>query len=247
MRPPLALRVEEVVVDGWFRDPPPLIVAMASEPTIGVTRAFVLQWTKFSRLFPRWVGAIMSNCPEFGVIAYEVENLMSEVVRDPSGDDNHYELLIRLGESVGLARTEIEAHPLLPETAEMFQWLWGQARGPDWLAGFTAVNGLEILGDRNLPAKYGLESGTGLDPEPYARGLGLGEASLEFFEVSDKADAGHAQATVDIIARYTPSGSEDELMAVLTEAMARLRRMMNAIWGLATQIDGGPTAGGINR
>ena len=230
-------RVEGAVVDGWFRDLPPLIAAMASEPTLGVTRAFVLQWTKFSRLFPRWVGAIISNCPEFAVVAYEVENLMSEVVRDPAGDDNHYELLVRLGESVGLARAQIEAHPVLDEASELFEWLWDQARQPDWLVGFTAVNGLEILGDRNLPLKYGIGVGTGLDPEPYARRLGLGESSLEFFEVSDEADAGHGHETVEIVARYTPAGREGDILSVLVESMGRLRRMMNAVWDLAVEID----------
>jgi pyrroloquinoline-quinone synthase len=235
----LAERVERAVVDGWFRTPPALVAAMSSEPTVGVTRAFVLEWTKFSRLFPRWVGAIISNCPHFPVIAYEVDNLMSEVVRDPTSADNHYELLVKLGESVGLGRDEIEDHPARPEAAEMFAWLWERARDPDWLVGFTAVNGLEILGDATLPAKYGVGTGTGLAPEPYAQALGLGEDSLEFFEVSDKADTGHGHATVDIIARYTAAGREDDILAVLTEAMSRLRRMLGAVWDLAVEIDAG--------
>lgn len=233
----MALRVEETVVDGWFRAPPPLVAAMASEPTIGVTRAFVLQWTKFSRLFPRWVGAIMSNCPDPAVIAYEVENLMSEVVRDPTGDDNHYELLIRLGASVGLSRSEIEGHPPLDEATDAFEWLWAQARNPDWLVGFTAVNGLEILGDRSLPERYGVRAGTGLSAEPYARALDLPEDALEFFEVSDQADVGHGQATVEIIARCTPEGREDGVLEVLAGSMGRLRRMMDAVWELARSID----------
>jgi pyrroloquinoline-quinone synthase len=233
----VAVRLEELVVDGWFRDPPSLVAAMASRPTVGVTRAFVLQWTKFSRLFPRWVGAIISNCSEPAVISYEVENLMSEVVRDPAGDDNHYELLIRLGESVGLTRAEVEAYPVLPDASEAFRWLWSKARHPDWLVGFTAVNGLEILGDRNLPAKHGIAAGTGLDPEPYARSLRLAEHSLEFFEVSDRADAGHGHETVEIIARHTPPGREDEIVALLEESMGRLRTMMGAIWDLAAGID----------
>ena len=235
----MARRIEEAVVERWFRRPPALITAMASEPTIGVTQAFVTQWTKFSRLFPRWVGAIISNCPEPRVIAYEVENLMSEVVRDPAGDDNHYELLIRLGKRVGLSRAQVEAHPPLAEATEAFEWLWIQARNPDWLIGFTAVNGLEILGDRHLPERHGLRTGTGLAPEPYARALGLSEDSLEFFEVSDAADAGHGQATVEILAAFTPEGRQHEMVAVLIESMDRLRRMMDATWDLACSIDAG--------
>ena len=233
----MARRVEEAVVERWFRHPPALIAAMASEPTIGVTRAFVTQWTKFSRLFPRWVGAIMANCPEPRVIAYEVENLMSEVVRDPAGDDNHYELLVRLGERVGLSRAEVEAHPPLAEATDAFEWLWTQARNPDWLVGFAAVNGLEILGDRRLPERHGLRTGTGLAPEPYARALGLPEDSLEFFEVSEAADAGHGQATVEILASFTPEGRRDEMVAVLVESMDRLRRMMDAGGELARSLD----------
>jgi pyrroloquinoline-quinone synthase len=242
----MARRVEEAAIEGWFRDPPCLIAAMASAPTVGVTRAFVLQWTKFSRLFPRWVGAIISNCPEYEVIAYEVENLMSEVVRDPATDHNHYELLVRLGESVGLTRAEIETSPPLPQASQTFEWLWVKARDPDWLVGFTAVNGLEILGDRNLPAKYAIEAGTGLAPEPYARSLGLQESSLEFFEVSDQADAGHGHETVEIIARYTPADRDDDIVAVLVEAMGRLRAMMNATWELAVTIDAASTEGGAD-
>ena len=240
----MAERVERCVVDHWFRDPPPLIAAMASTPTVGAAQAFVLQWTKFSRLFPRWVGAIMSNCPEFPVLAYEIENLMSEVVRDPHSDDNHYELLIRLGQGVGLTREEIEAHPMLPESKAAFAWLSEMARQPDWLLGFTAVNGLEILGDRNLPGRYGVAQGTGIAPAPYAESLGLDDASLEFFEVSDEADAGHGHETVDIIARYTPAGREDEVLAVLIEAMATLRTMMNAMWELARRLDAAPAQKG---
>src|ERR1700681_4629257 len=105
-----AARVEAVAVEGWFADPPPFLRAMATAPTVAVARAFVLEWTKFSRWFPRWVGAVMSNCPEFDVLAFEVENLMSEVVRDPTAGTNHYELLIRLGAGAGLDRTTIESH-----------------------------------------------------------------------------------------------------------------------------------------
>ncbi len=235
----MARAVEETVVDRWFRRPPALIAAMASRPTIGVTQAFVLQWTKFSRLFPRLVGAIMSNCPEPRVIAYEVENLMSEVVRDPAGDDNHYELLVRLGERVGLSRAQIEEQLPLPEAADMFDWLWTQARDPDWLVGFAAVNGLEILGDRHLLERHGVRTGTGLAPEPYARALGLTEDSLEFFEVSDEADAGHGKATIEILASYTPEGREEEIVGVLVASMDRLRRMMDAVWVLACSIDAG--------
>jgi pyrroloquinoline quinone (PQQ) biosynthesis protein C len=232
-------RVEAAVVEEWFRDPPALIAAMGSAPTIAVTRAFVLQWTKFSRLFPRWVGAVISNCPEWEVVAYEVENLFSEVVRDPAAGANHYELLIRLGEGVGLSRSAIEAHAVLPEAASAFAWLGEKARHPNWLVGFAAVNGLEILGDRNLPRRYGITTGTGLAPEPYAQGLGLGETSLEFFEVSDEADAAHGHQTVDIIARYTPPDQADDILAVLTEAMARLRAMMDSVWELAMEIEAG--------
>jgi pyrroloquinoline-quinone synthase len=213
---------------------------MAGEPTVGSVRAFVLQWTKFSRLFPRWVGSIIANCPEFAVIAYEIENLMSEVVRDPASEDNHYELLIRLGEGVGLDRDEIERHPVLPAAESAFAWLWQMARQPDWLLGFAAVNGLEILGDRNLPARYGVGQGTGIAAAPYASSLGLDDETLEFFTVSDEADAGHGHETVDIIARYCPAGREDEVLAVLDEAMARLRIMMDEMWELARRIDDGP-------
>jgi len=233
----LALRVEELAVERWFRDPPRLISAMATQPTVGVIQAFVLQWTKFSLQFPRWVGAIIANCPERDVIAYEVDNLMSEVVRGAQGGAGHYELLIRLGESVGLSREQVESADALPGASTFFEWLWSKARDPDWLIGFSAVNGLEILGDRNLPRRYRLATGTGLDPRPYSQSLGLSREELEFFEASDEADASHGAETLAVIVRHTLPGREGAVLAVLRDAVSRLRAMMAETWELAQSID----------
>lgn len=231
-----AQRVETFVVEGWFRDPPPFLRAMASAPTVAIARAFVLEWTKFSRWFPRWVGAVMSNCPEFDVLAFEVENLMSEVVRDPGADTNHYELLVRLGEGAGMTRAEIEAHTSCGQAQDAFAHWDAMARQPDWLLGFTAVNGLEILGDRNLAPRHGVEQGTGLAPDPWAA-TGIAHEALEFFRVSDEADAAHGNHTVDIIARYTPPQREDEVLAALGTSMQHLRVMMDGLWELAHRIE----------
>jgi pyrroloquinoline quinone (PQQ) biosynthesis protein C len=231
----VATRVEAFAVDGWFRDPPLFLRAMASAPTIAIARAFVLEWTKFSRWFPRWVGAVMSNCPEFDVLAFEVENLQSEVVRDPAAATNHYELLIRLGTAAGLTRQAIEAHQPSPEAEEAFAWWNEMARQPDWLLGFTAVNGLEILGDRNLARRHGVSQGTGLAVDPW-KATGLDDEALEFFRVSDEADAVHGNETVAIMARYTPPDRQDEVLKVLGESMQYLRRMMGGLWDLAQRV-----------
>lgn len=231
-----ATRVEETVVAGWFRDPPPFLRAIAAAPTVGTAKAFVLEWTKFSRWFPRWVGAVMSNCPEFDVLAFEVENLMSEVVRDPAAKTNHYELLIKLGEGAGLDRIGIERHQPCAEAVEAFAYWDRMARQPDWLLGFTAINGLEILGDRNLPRRYGLSQGTGLAVDPW-RATGIEEDALEFFRVSDEADASHGNDTVAIIARHTGPDHEAEVLGVLQQTMQRLGHMMDGLWRLATELD----------
>src|SRR5579859_2601885 len=230
-----AAAVETVVADGWFRDPPPFLRAMATAPTVVVARAFVLEWTRFSRCFPRWVGAVMSNCPEFDVLAYEVENLMSEVVRDPAAGTNHYELLIRLGEGAGLDRSTIESHQSCPQADQAFAYWDRMARQPDWLLGFAAVNGLEILGDRNLPRRQGLVQGTGLDPNPWVA-TGIPQEALEFFRVSDEADAAHGNATVGILARHTPNDRRGEVVGVLRETMRSLRHMMDGLAELAERI-----------
>lgn len=229
-----AATVEEFVVERWFRDPPPFIHSMASAPTLAIARAFVLEWTKFSRWFPRWVGAVMSNCPQFDVLAFEVENLMSEVVRDPAAATNHYELLIRLGTAAGLDRDAIERHHPSPEALSAFEYWNRMARQPDWLLGFTAINGLEIMGDRSLPRRYGVRQGTGLAVDPWIA-TGLDTHALEFFKVSDEADAVHGNETVEIIGRYTEPGRESEVLDVLGESIDHLRRMMGALWELAQQ------------
>lgn len=236
----LAGRVEETVVERWFRDAPPFVRAMAGSPSRAIAQAFVLEWTKFSRQFPRWVGSIVSNCPEFDVIAFEVENLMSEVVRDPAAGTNHYELLVRLGVGAGLDRATIEAHQPAETTVRALDWWWEMARQTDWVTGFTAVNGLEIMGDRSLPRRYGLSQGTGLNPDPWAA-TGIDHDALEFFRVSDDADAGHGRETVRIIADHTPPGREDAVIATLETSIDYLRALMGGLWDLALRL-GHPAA-----
>jgi pyrroloquinoline quinone (PQQ) biosynthesis protein C len=231
-----AQRIERTVIDGWFRDAPPFLRAMAATPTRATAQAFVLEWTKFSRQFPRWVGAVIASCPEFPVIAFEVENLMSEVVRDPAAGTNHYELLIRLGTGAGLDRSVIEDHEPSAEASAAFAWWWDMARQPDWLLAFTAINGLEVLGDRSLPRRAGLSQGTGLAPDIWAA-TGIDDDALEFFRVSDEADAGHGRETVEIIARYTPEEREDAVIGVLSETMTQLRHMMGGLWALAQRLE----------
>ena len=230
-----AARLESAVLDGWFGDPPPFLRAMAVAPTMAIASAFVLEWTKFSRWFPRWVGAVMSNCDEFDVLAFEVENLMSEVVRDPAAGTNHYELLIRLGEGAGLQRGAIESHLPRPQSVDAFAHWDRMARQPDWLLGFAAINGLEILGDRNLAARQPGRQGTGLDPGPWAT-TGIASEALEFFRVSDATDATHGNETVQLLARHTPEGRQDEVVSVLRESMDQLRQMMTGLSELAEQI-----------
>ena len=230
-----ARRIEELVIERWFRDPPPFLRQMATTPTSTTAQAFVLEWTKFSRQFPRWVGAIIANCPEFDVIAFEVENLMTEVVRDPSAATNHYELLIRLGEAAGVDRATIEAHEPCPESMRAFDWWWEVARQPDWLLGFTGINGLEIMGDRGLPKRYGLATGTGLAPDPWAA-TGIEAHALEFFRVSDAADAGHGRETVELIAAHTPPAQRGEVIAVLGGTIERLRELMDGLWTLSQRL-----------
>jgi pyrroloquinoline-quinone synthase len=229
-------RIEELAVDRYFRDLPPMVAAMSGRPTLGVARAFVLEWTKFSRQFPRWVGAIVANCPEWDVIAFEIENLFSEVVRDPASDANHYELLVRLGQAVGLSRDEIERHRPQPESIAAFDHWWAMARQPDWLTGFAAVNGLEILGDRGLPARYGLAPDTGLEVDPWAA-LDLGEDALEFFRVGSEADEGHGRHTVRIIAEHASADAEERVLVVLSETIEVIRTMMGGLWRLAGEQD----------
>jgi pyrroloquinoline quinone (PQQ) biosynthesis protein C len=79
---------------------------------------------------------------------------------------------------------------------------------------------------------------TGLEVDPWAR-LGLPDDALEFFRVSSQADVGHGNETVEILARHTTPGREDEVVATLVDTIARLRHMMDGLWALAAQLDGG--------
>lgn len=228
-------RLEQYIIDEYFRNPPDMIRAMSEEPTTVVAEAFVKEWIGFSQRFPRWVGAIIARCPHFEVISFEIENLFAETVQDPDSDTNHYELLIRLGRALGLSREEIEAHRPHPNSQRAFETWWTLARREPWILGFTAINGLEILGDKSLPARYGVSQGTGLAPHPWKR-LGLDDEDLEFFRVGDEADVGHGEEAIAIMTGYAQETTEDAMMDTLDETMAAIRLMLDGMYELSQSL-----------
>ncbi|MCL6562111.1 MAG: iron-containing redox enzyme family protein [Firmicutes bacterium] len=229
-------RIEQLVVDQYFRDPPRLIQAFAQGPTPAQARAFVRGWLGFSRRFPRWVGAVISNCPQFDVIAFEVENLMAEVVADPSEGTHHYGLLQRLGRALGMEREELERDRPLPAAEAAFRYWEEMARQPNWVLGFAAVNGIEMLGDRELPRRAGLAQGTGFERASW-RALGLPEEALGFIRATEVADVEHGNQAAAILARYGHA-EMDEVLETLKTAIGHVRRMFDEMAEAAEEESG---------
>lgn len=65
--------------------------------------------------FPQYVSAVHSRCDDETTRKCLLENLIEE----EHGEENHPELWLRFGESLGLNRAEIRVHEQLPEAKEL--------------------------------------------------------------------------------------------------------------------------------
>ncbi len=181
---------------------------------------FAREHCVFARYFPRWFGAIISNCPEMDVRQYMIDNMYVEEVKDPAISTGHYESMVNFGVALGLKRQFLNEYEGTIYTRVSLAYWERAARTLPWLEAFAAVAGLE--GARGpLVKKMGRTRP--MNREVWAR-LGLkGKKAMEHWEAADEADApagGHGDMTLKILAKYAnTSKKRDRILDILEESM----------------------------
>jgi pyrroloquinoline-quinone synthase len=156
--------------------------------TLDILAEYSKQYYAQVKAFPGYVGAVISQCEDVKVQQLLLDNLREEL----EGPDNHPELWLRFGESVGAERQEIESADLLPSTVQSVEMLRGLSASSDYRIGIAALYAYES----QIPAvaetkRLGLQNLYGIN-EP--RGL-------DFFSVHETADLGHRQIEKSILGR----------------------------------------------
>ena len=208
--------------------PHPLVMAL-QHPSRATLLGYVVEHQHFLRQWVRSCAYIVARTDRADVQLYELDNMNMEF-GGYAGRPSHYELLLRMGESLGLDRGKILRFPPLLDTASGIQ-AWNRIAAEDhWTEAMAAMHGLELIADRSLK-NHGASIGY-FDPS-ILDGDEITEAAKDFLREGYEADVAHSREALDLVAKYSAEqGTTENVQATFLRSidafdqylMARLER-----------------------
>ncbi len=176
-------------------------------------RGYAREYYKWVEMFPRFVSAVHSNCPDPEVRRVLLDNLAEE----ERPDAPHNELWLRFAEELGLAREEIDGAPTLAQTEWAINAVGQIARDGSFQEGTAALWAYESqVPEVAIRKAEGLRQHYGLT-EPEA---------LRYFTVHAEVDVEHAGQQRQVLEQHVRSPQQEELVS------AAVDRSLDAAWTL---------------
>lgn len=213
--------------------PHPFIAAM-QRPSRATLLGYAIEHRHFLRQWVRSCAQIMANTDRDDVIRYELDNLNTEF-GGGRGATSHYELLLRMAESLGVGRERLLAYEPLPDTRDAIAAWQAIATGEHWLEAMAATHGLELVAHPGLRA-----SGACL---PY---FGPGILASEEYSPETRAflregfesDGAHADTGLRLVAGYANElGLVAQVQATFLRSLDSFHRYLSARLARANQIE----------
>jgi pyrroloquinoline-quinone synthase len=179
------------------KKPHPFVLAL-QHPSRAVLLGYVLEHQHFLKQWVRSLSWVLAKTDSPEATNEELDNIMTEFYGYGKDRPSHYELLLRMGESLGLAREEILSTPPLPATARAIQ-TWqeiGMAR--HWVETMAAMHSLELIANRDVK-KDGAKL-TYFDPA-ILKGREVTEETKAFLWEGYEADVEHSEVPLELVER----------------------------------------------
>jgi pyrroloquinoline-quinone synthase len=180
--------------------PHPFVVAL-QHPSRATLLGYVVEHQHFLRQWVRSCAFIMARTDRPEVVLYELDNLNTEFGGLGPGRVAHYELLLRMGESLGVDRATVLASPPLPATRDAIEQWNDMAMREHWVAVLAAMHGLELIANRDL-----VHEGASMryfDPS-ILKGTEITGAAKDFLREGYEADVAHSDEALDLVDRFAP-------------------------------------------
>lgn len=178
--------------------PHPFVVAL-QHPSRATLLGYVVEHQHFLRQWVRSCAFIMARTDRPEVIQYELDNLTTEYGGFGPDRPSHYELLLRMGESLGVDRSVVLSTPPLPVTQRAIEQWNEMATREHWVAVLTAMHGLELIANRNL-----VHDGASVhyfDPSILS-GDEITSEAQGFLREGYEADVGHSDEALALASRF---------------------------------------------
>lgn len=196
---PLASWVKSKFIAKFFgRVPHPFVTAL-QHPSRATLLGYVVEHQHFLRQWVRSCAYIIARTDRSEVVLYELDNLMTEFGGVGPEGVSHYELLLRMGESLGVDRSVVLATPPLPATRRAIEQWNEMAVREHWVAVLAAMHGLELIAHRDL-----VRDGASVhyfDPS-ILDGDEIPLAARNFLREGYEADVDHSDRALELAGRF---------------------------------------------
>lgn len=210
------LNSEKIGISNWIRkrfiemfygkDPNPFVISMQN-PSKYIIMGYVTEHYHFLKNWIKCCSFIMAKTDYPDVQRYEFDNIKEEFFGDED-KPGHIELLLRMGESVGLDRNQVMNSQPLRDTREAINFWHDTAANGHWLDSMVSMHSLELIADRTLRndgAKLGY----------FSEGLfqmDLPSEVKEFLKAGYEADQYHSMDALRLVEKYSQAlGMENEV------------------------------------
>lgn len=189
----------------YGKKPHPFVVAL-QHPSRTVLLGYVVEHQHFLRQWVRSCAYIMARTNERKVILYELDNLNTEFGGLGPERIAHYELLLRMGESLGVDRARVLATPPLPATRRAIEEWNRIASQEPWVEALVAMHSLELIANRNLVH----EGATVRYFDPVILdGSEITDSAKAFLREGYEADVTHSDEALDLVTEFAGDLVED--------------------------------------
>lgn len=162
-------------------------------PTLEFARRYIQQWGIFTRQSRQCWAHVVGNCPHVDVRRAIVrENLYEEEALEDEAQ-SHYEILVRLGNALGLSRSEIDQATALPSTVTATLAWETLTKNRSWMEGLAAKGVLE---------RHGFPDLRRIRLQQWQEHLGLSDYDLEFFAMHITADERHGDIAGELLSAH---------------------------------------------
>jgi pyrroloquinoline-quinone synthase len=186
-------------VERFFgRKPHPFVLAL-QHPTRAVLVGYVLEHQHFLRQWVRSLSWVLAKTDSPEATKEELDNIMTEFYGNGEDKPSHYELLLRMGESLGLRRREILETSPLPATVQALETWQEIGRSRHWVETMAAMHSLELIANRDVK-KDGAKL-TYFDPA-ILKGEEVTEETKAFLWEGYEADVEHSEVPLEMVEKF---------------------------------------------
>ncbi|MGC2288715.1 MAG: iron-containing redox enzyme family protein [Thermoplasmata archaeon] len=196
---PLSTWIKARFIAKFYGHPPHPFPAALQHPSRATLLGYVFEHQHFLRQWVRSCAYIMARTDEPEVARYELDNLNTEFGGFGTPSPSHYELLLQMGESLGIQRDQVLGTPPLTSTAVAIREWNRIATEEHWVEAMAAMHSLELIANRNL-----VDEGASIryfDPGILSSSAVTG-ATKAFLREGYEADVGHSDEALALVDRF---------------------------------------------